>query len=76
MDDKKKAAIIGAITIGLIFVCVIGFIGHSKASTGYDVKADPFGHIYRVSEVILPEKSATDLDRNILVNLSDGSVAK
>lgn len=70
MKDKKKAAIIRAITIGLILTCILGFIGYTKANTNSNAKADPFGHMYRVSEMMLSNESSPELDKMILVNLS------
>lgn len=32
MKDKKKTAVIRAITIGLILICILGFIGYKKAN--------------------------------------------
>lgn len=33
MKDRKKDAIIRAITISLVLTCILGFIGYSKANT-------------------------------------------
>jgi len=70
MKDKKKAAIIRAITIGLVLTCTFGFTGCTKTKTNDNAKADPFGHMYRVSEMTFPDKSAANPDQMILVNLS------
>lgn len=47
-----------------VLICVFALVGCANQQ-----KADPFGHMYRVSETILPEASSAALDKQILVNL-------